>query len=62
MRKPLSPQERIDRTHWEALVRGIIAQIGPEALADVIEYVVAEMRAEAMRLRNYALETHRPEH
>jgi hypothetical protein len=44
-----------DRTHWEGLVRAIIAEIGPDELAEVIEYVVAEMRAEAMLLRMFAV-------
>jgi hypothetical protein len=59
MRKRLSPQESI---HWEELIRTIIDQIGPEELAEVIEYVLAEMRAEARRLQNFAAETRRAEH
>jgi hypothetical protein len=59
MRKRLSPEERIDRTHYEGLVRTIIVQIGPERLADIIDYVVDEMRAEELRLRNFALECRR---
>lgn len=56
MAKQLTRQEAI---HWEELIRTIIDQIGPEALAEVIEYVVAEMRAEAIRLHNFALESRR---
>ena len=56
MRKRVSPEERIERTHWEALVRAIINQIGPDALADVIDYVVAELRDEEMKLRQFMVE------
>ena len=59
MRKQLTRQESI---HWEELIRTIIDTIGPEQLAEVIEYVVAEMRAEARRLQNFAAETRRAEH
>lgn len=50
----------IERTHWEQLVRTMIELLGVERLDEIIAYVIAEMNAERMRLRNFALETRKP--
>ena len=60
MRKRRQPDE--ERMHWEGLVRTIIRQIGPTRLAEIIDYLLDEMRDEEQRLRHYAVECRRIEH
>ena len=43
-----------DPMHWEAIVRVIIEKIGPDGLAEVIDYVVDDM-AEDESLVDYAV-------
>ena len=61
MRKRMSPDEQFDRMHWESLVRTIIDQIGPERLAEIIDYIADEMLAERRRLDHFAVECRRVE-
>ena len=62
MRKRMSPDEQFDRMHWESLVRTIIDQIGPERLAEIIDYIADEMLAERRKLHDFAIECRRVEH
>jgi hypothetical protein len=61
MKSTTTSDDRLDRTHWEGLVRAIISMIGLDGLDEVRAYVVDEMNAERERLRHFAVET-RQEH
>jgi hypothetical protein len=59
MRKRRQPDDQLDRMHWEGLIRTIIRQIGADRLAEIIDYLVDEMRDEERRLHHFAVETRR---
>ena len=56
------PDDQIDRTHWEGLVRAIIRQIGPYRLAEIIDYLAEEMLDERLKQGGFAVERRRIEH
>ena len=56
------PDDQTDRTHWEALVRTIIRQIGPYRLAEIIDYLADEMLEERLKQGGFAVERRRIEH
>ena len=62
MTKQSKPDDSLDRTHWEALVRTIIRRIGPYRLAEIIDYLADEMLEERLKQGGFAVETRRIEH
>jgi hypothetical protein len=62
MRKRGSPDNQLDRMHWEELVRTMIELIGVEQLDEVIGYVIEQMQAERRKLHHFAVECRRVEH
>ena len=56
------PDDSLDRTHWEALVRTIIRRIGPYRFAEIIDYLADEMLEERLKQGGFAVETRRIEH
>lgn len=62
MRKRRTTDEDLDNLHWEDILHTMIDVIGMERFNEVLEYVLEQMRDERQRLRNFAVETHRPSH